>query len=138
VVLGSRVFLTGDLSYTRAARRQTPVAGSPGATSPRCRRSRAGGSALRRRPGVRSARGRLRRPAKPRGRGTAGTADAGLGDRQLPGRASAGKLLATVGVANLFDHDYVEHLSYQRDPFRTGTLVPEPGRNAYVNVSARF
>lgn len=44
----------------------------------------------------------------------------------------------TVGVANLFDRAYVEHLSYQRDPFRTGQKVYEPGRNVYVNVGFGF
>lgn len=31
-------------------------------------------------------------------------------------------------VQNLFDRAYVEHLSFQRDPFALGTKVPEPGR----------
>ncbi len=31
-------------------------------------------------------------------------------------------------VQNLFDRFYVEHLSYQRDPFAAGLKVPEPGR----------
>jgi outer membrane receptor protein involved in Fe transport len=29
-------------------------------------------------------------------------------------------------------------MSYQRDPFRTGTRVFEPGRNVYINLSYRF
>jgi iron complex outermembrane receptor protein len=32
-------------------------------------------------------------------------------------------------VQNLFDRTYVEHLSYQRDPFAAGFKVPEPGRS---------
>ncbi len=44
----------------------------------------------------------------------------------------------SVGVANLLDRAYVEHLSYQRDPFRSGAKVLEPGRNVYVNVSMVF
>jgi len=44
----------------------------------------------------------------------------------------------TAGVENLFDKFYYEHLSYLRDPFSTGTKVPEPGRSFYLNVSYRF
>jgi iron complex outermembrane recepter protein len=41
---------------------------------------------------------------------------------------------AFVGVRNAFDKLYYEHLSYQRDPFATGTKVPEPGRTLYLNL----
>ena len=33
---------------------------------------------------------------------------------------------------------YVEHLSYWRDPFRSGVRVPEPGRNVFANLAVRF
>jgi len=39
------------------------------------------------------------------------------------------------GVHNFFDRQYVEHLSYQRDLFRSGIKVPEIGRNFYLNIS---
>jgi iron complex outermembrane receptor protein len=48
------------------------------------------------------------------------------------------RLRMAVGVANLFDRTYMEHLSYQRDPFRTGAKVYEPGRNVYTNLSFVF
>jgi iron complex outermembrane receptor protein len=44
----------------------------------------------------------------------------------------------TAGIDNLFDKKYFEHLSYQRDPFRTGVKVPEPGRTFYINASYTF
>jgi iron complex outermembrane receptor protein len=44
----------------------------------------------------------------------------------------------TVGVDNVFDAWYAEHLSYQRDPFRSGTRVYEPGRTLSANLSAKF
>ncbi len=44
----------------------------------------------------------------------------------------------SVGLANLLNRTYVEHLSYQRDPFRTGSKVYEPGRNVYANVAIVF
>jgi iron complex outermembrane recepter protein len=43
-----------------------------------------------------------------------------------------------LGLNNLLDRSYYEHLSFQRDPFRTGTRVFEPGRNVFVNLSYRF
>lgn len=42
------------------------------------------------------------------------------------------------GIDNVFDRFYYEHFSYQRDPFRLGTRVPEPGINLYVTVSYAF
>lgn len=43
-----------------------------------------------------------------------------------------------LGLNNVFDARFVEHLSYQRDPFRSGVRVFEPGRNLFVNVDFRF
>jgi iron complex outermembrane recepter protein len=62
----------------------------------------------------------------------------GWGIANVSAGVRAGRLRATAGVNNLFDRLYVEHLSYQRDPFRSGTHVPEPGRSLYLNVSAGF
>jgi iron complex outermembrane receptor protein len=45
---------------------------------------------------------------------------------------------ATLSLNNVFDRFYVNHLSYQRDPFRSGTRVPDPGRNLTLNLSYRF
>ncbi len=44
----------------------------------------------------------------------------------------------TAGIDNLLDKKYYDYLSYQRDPFRSGVKVPEPGRTFYVNVSYMF
>lgn len=44
----------------------------------------------------------------------------------------------TASANNLFDRYYVEHLSYQRDPFRSGVRVPEPGRNITLTVGWRY
>jgi iron complex outermembrane receptor protein len=43
-----------------------------------------------------------------------------------------------VGLNNLFDVRFVEHLSFFRDPFRSGVRVFEPGRNLFVNAEYRF
>jgi iron complex outermembrane recepter protein len=47
-------------------------------------------------------------------------------------------LKAFVGVRNLFDKFYYEHLAYLRDPYATGTRVPEPGRAFYASVQGVF
>ncbi|SNZ16071.1 TonB-dependent receptor [Hydrogenobacter hydrogenophilus] len=44
----------------------------------------------------------------------------------------------TAGIDNLLDKKYYDYLSYQRDPFRSGVKVPEPGRTFYVNASYVF
>jgi iron complex outermembrane receptor protein len=44
----------------------------------------------------------------------------------------------TVGLDNALNRFYYESLSYQRDPFRAGVRIPEPGRSLFVNVSYRF
>jgi iron complex outermembrane receptor protein len=54
------------------------------------------------------------------------------------GGVRRGRLSVTGGVFNLLDAYYVEHLSFQRDPYRTGVRVAEPGRNLFANVSWKF
>jgi iron complex outermembrane receptor protein len=48
------------------------------------------------------------------------------------------RVVAAAGVTNLLDRTYAEHLSYQRDPFRAGIRVLEPGRTLFVNAALRF
>ena len=43
-----------------------------------------------------------------------------------------------VGIDNVFGRNFYQHLSYQRDPFRSGVRVREPGRNLYFNAAYRF
>jgi len=43
-----------------------------------------------------------------------------------------------VGVNNVLDGYYAEHTSFQRDPFRSGVRVYEPGRNFFLNVEYRI
>ena len=43
-----------------------------------------------------------------------------------------------MGVRNLLDKTYAEHLSYLRDPFAAGVKVPEPGRTLYANAQYAF
>jgi iron complex outermembrane receptor protein len=46
----------------------------------------------------------------------------------LKAAATYGHWRLTVSLDNLFDRSYHEHLSYQRNPFRSGFTVNEPGR----------
>lgn len=47
-------------------------------------------------------------------------------------------LEVSLAADNVFDSRYAEHLSYQRDPFRTGFRVYEPGRTLSLTLSASF
>jgi iron complex outermembrane receptor protein len=62
----------------------------------------------------------------------------GWGVMNLAAGLRKGRLRVALGVANVFDRLYTDHLSYQRDPFRTGARVPEPGRSLFANASFRF
>ena len=62
----------------------------------------------------------------------------GWGIANLRAGLAFGRLGLNVGVENVFGRLYSEHLSYQRDPFRSGVKVPEPGRNVFVNLSWRY
>jgi len=72
--------------------------------------------------------------------------DPGLSEEETPGWGvtdlKAGLNLKRwrfiAGVNNLFDSYYQTHLSYQRDPFRSGVKVPETGRFAFLTVGYRF
>ncbi len=63
---------------------------------------------------------------------------AGYGLANLRLGANLRRFVLVFGLNNLFDRMFREHLSYQRDPFRSGARVYEPGRNVYVNISCRF
>jgi len=56
----------------------------------------------------------------------------------LRGGVTIGRFSLLAGIQNVFDRFYIESLSYQRDPFRTGTRVPEPGRTIAASVLFRY
>lgn len=66
------------------------------------------------------------------------TKTAGWGVADLKGGVNLGEWMITGGVNNLFDKHYYNHLSYQRDPFRSGLKVPETGAFTYLTVSYRY
>ncbi len=63
---------------------------------------------------------------------------AGYGIANLRGGINFNRLRIHIALNNLFGRSYFEHLSYQRDPFRSGARVYEPGRNFFVNISYRY
>ena len=139
VPVTARLFLSGDLSYVRGSQSGEPALGiGAGALAEM--------PALRGRARVRFDDGRVFAVVEEAVSGDQSRVDTGLGEQPTPGAAltnlSGGlrwrAMSVTVGVTNLFDRYYVDHLSYQRDPFRTGVRLPEPGRQWFSTVSWRF
>jgi iron complex outermembrane receptor protein len=72
--------------------------------------------------------------------------DTSLGEQRTPGYGIANLkggvtfkgASIKLGLSNIFGRLYYEHLSYQRDPFRSGGRVYEPGRSFFVNLSYRY
>jgi iron complex outermembrane receptor protein len=69
-----------------------------------------------------------------------------LGETPTPAFASVnlraavrlGAVTVNASVDNVLDALYSEHLSFQRDPFRNGTRVYEPGRTISIGAGLRF
>ena len=55
----------------------------------------------------------------------------------LKGGFTSGSWRLQLILGNIFDETYREHFSYLRNPFRTGFVVNEPGRNVTVNLGWR-
>jgi len=138
IVFG-RVFVSGDVSYVRGRQDGDPsrgIAAGPLAEMP----------PLRGRAVARYDDGRFFGSIEGVFAADQDRVDASLNEARTPGwgvmNASAGirqgPLRVTVGLANAFDRLYTDHLSYQRDPFRSGVRVPEPGRSLFANASYRF
>lgn len=62
----------------------------------------------------------------------------GYGVLNLRVGAQRKNLRATLALDNVFNALYVQYNSFQRDPYRSGVRVREPGRNLYAGVSYRF
>jgi outer membrane receptor protein involved in Fe transport len=62
----------------------------------------------------------------------------GWGIVNLKGGFSSGAWRVQLILGNLFDATYHEHFSYLRNPFRTGFIINEPGRNVTVNLGWRY
>jgi iron complex outermembrane receptor protein len=62
----------------------------------------------------------------------------GYGTANLLAGMNLGAVTVQLIASNIFDALYYENLSYQRDPFRSGVRVYEPGANFFINFSYRF
>ena len=137
--LSGRFFLSGDLSYVRGSQDADPakqIYSTNLAEMP----------PLRGRLALRYDTGTLWAEAEGVFAAAQNRVDTDLEETPTPGwgianlrvGANVAGLSLTAGVANLFDRFYYETLSYQRDPFRSGVKVPEPGRVFFANVGWRF
>ncbi len=135
VPMRSRLFVSGDVSYVRGSQDGAPsrgVSAGPLAEMP----------ALRGRVRVRYDDARWFLVGEELVTGDQRRVDADLGEQPTPGAAvtnlTAGvrwrAMALTMGVTNLFDRMYVDALSYQRDPFRTGVRLAEPGRQWFASI----
>ena len=135
VTLTDRLFASGDVSYVRGTQDAVPARGILSTNLSEM-------PALRGRLALRYATGRYWAEVEGVASAAQNHVDTDLNEQPTPawqvanvkvGGSVAG-LQLTVGVWNLFNQTYYETLSYQRDPFRSGFKVPEPGRNFFVNL----
>ena len=138
-ILFGRVFVSGNLSYVRGTQEGDParaIAAGPLAEMP----------PLRGRAVARFDDGRFFGSVEGVFAADQDRLDVSLNETRTPGwgvmNASAGvrrgRLRLTVSLANVLDRLYTESLSYQRDPFRSGLRLPEPGRSLFANTSFTF
>jgi iron complex outermembrane receptor protein len=133
------VFLSGDVSWVRGSQEPRPDEGIFSRALPEMPPPRAS-------VGLRYDDGRLFAAVDAVAAGRQDRVDADLGEEPTPGYGVLGAALGlrrgplalTLGATNLLDRTYTPHLSYQRDPFRTGVRVFDPGRGLYLNLSGRF
>jgi iron complex outermembrane receptor protein len=134
-----QLFVSSDLSFVRGTRNANPGKGIVGENLAEI-------PPMRSRTIVRYDRGKVFAEIEGILSGAQENVDAVLGEQKTAGFGIANlkggmKLKgATVnfGLNNLFGRNYYEHLSFMRDPFRSGGRVYEPGRNFFINLSYRY
>ena len=139
LALGGRLFLSGAVSYVRGTQDPRPELGILSTELAEI-------PPLAGRASLRWDDGRLWGEVEGVFAGAQDHVDTDLNEASTPGWGTAnlragvsfGAFGLTAGVENVFGRLYTEHLSYQRDPFRSGVRVPEPGRNVFVNLSYRY
>jgi len=134
-----QLFLSSDLSYVRGTRTVVPA---EGILTPNLSEI----PPLRSRTSLRFETGRFLAEIEGVFGGTQRNVDtllgeqstAGYGIANLRGGINLKGLALSFGLNNIFDRNYYEYLSCQRDPFRSGARVYEPGRNFFVNIAYRY
>lgn len=138
-ILRRNVFISSDLSYVRGTREIVPERGI-------LTKNLAEMTPLRSRTSLRYETVRFFGEVESIFSGAQNNVDSILGEQRTPGYGIANLKtgLKIKGVAmnltlgNIFGRTYYENLSYQRDPFRSGARVYEPGRNFFINLSYRY
>jgi iron complex outermembrane receptor protein len=134
-----QLFLSSDLSYVRGTRNADPARGILGSYLAEI-------PPMRSRTALRYDSGKIFAEAETVFSGAQKNVDTSLGEQSTAGYGIAnlkGGLnykgaSIKVGLNNLFGRRYFEYLSYQRDPFRSGARIYEPGRNVFVNLSYKY
>ncbi len=137
--LTDRLFLSGDLAYVRGSQDPDPVLDITSTNLAEM-------PPLRGKAGLRYDTGRWWTEVEGVFAAAQNRVDTDLQESPTPGwgianlrvGANVAGLTLTAGVANVFDRFYYESLSYQRDPYRSGVRVPEPGRTFFVNLAWRY
>jgi iron complex outermembrane recepter protein len=138
-LLSSRLSVEAEASWVRGAQESAPERGLRSSCLPEIPPARArlalrydNGRRWVRLEGVASARqSRVNSDLHEEATAGYGVLSASLGTRM-------GRAALTLGCANLLGRSYSEHLSFQRDPFRTGLRQSEPGRALFANAVVRF
>jgi len=139
VAFSRSVLLAGGVSYARGVEFAKPAAGMP-------RANIAEMPPLKSRASLRYGNRLFFAEAEGRAVARQNNVDPSLLERPTPGYGLLGvrggihhkRLNLAAGVDNLLDRFYYDHLSFQRDPFRTGVRIPDPGRSLYLNLSFVF
>jgi iron complex outermembrane receptor protein len=133
------LFVSSDLSYVRGTRNPAPEEGILTADLAEI-------PAMRSRTSLRYDRGRYFGEVEGVFEGAQTHVDSTLGEQSTAGYGTANlrggvnfrKVSLNLSLNNILGRQYYEHLSFQRDPFRSGARVYEPGRNFLVDLSYRF
>ncbi len=137
--IGSRWAISGGASYVRGSKEAAPQLNIFNTNLPEIPPLR-GRTAIRygRRTWFSEVEGIAARPQRRVDTDLLETPTAGFAVANIKFGIHLRRFTVTAGIDNLFDHYYLEHLSYQRDPFRNGARVTEPGRSVFVNVGYSF
>ena len=138
-LLTRSLFFSGDLSWVRGTSDVDPSKGILSSNLPEI-------PPMRARTGVRYETSRVMAEVEGVFAGAQRNVDTLLGEQSTAGYGIANlkagmnfkKAVLRAGLNNIFGRRYFEHLSYQRDPFRSGVRVYEPGRNFFISLSYRY
>jgi iron complex outermembrane receptor protein len=138
-LLSRRLFVSSDLSFVRGMRDVAPEKGIMGSNLTEI-------PPMRSRTTMRYDTGKLFAEIEALFSGAQRNVDTLLNEQSTPGYGIANlkggvnykRASLRVGLNNILGRTYIEYLSYQRDPFRSGARVFEPGRNFFMSLSCRY